>query len=283
MVGGKWVAQSAERTAAVVENLVKTWHLDAVEFYDNNFFTQQSRVAEFSERIVPLNIRWWGEGRVDTMLNFSDTTWRLMEKSGLGMVFLGAETGSDATLKRMDKGGTAATEKTLEIAAKMEAHNMVPEFSFVLGNPPEPEKDMEESLQFIRKIKRINPKSEIIMYLYTPVPLSGALYEQAKEDGFVFPETLEEWVSDAWQDFNQRRSTTMPWVQNPLRRKMLNFERVLNAYYPTATDIKLTTFRRFLLRTASAWRYHTRIYRGALELRALQKFMAYQRPDTSGF
>ncbi|HIG47942.1 MAG TPA: B12-binding domain-containing radical SAM protein [candidate division Zixibacteria bacterium] len=283
MVGGKWVAQSAERTAGVVENLVKTWQLDAVEFYDNNFFTQQSRVAEFSERIVPLNVRWWGEGRVDTMLNFSDTTWQLMEKSGLRMVFLGAETGSDATLKRMDKGGTAATEKTLEIAAKMETHNMVPEFSFVLGNPPEPEKDMEESLQFIRKIKRINPKSEIIMYLYTPVPLSGALYEQAKEDGFVFPETLEEWVSDAWQDFNQRRSTTMPWVQDPLRRKMLNFERVLNAYYPTATDIKLTAFRRFLLRTASAWRYHTRIYRGALELRALQKFMAYQRPDTSGF
>ncbi len=68
------------------------------------------------------------------------------------------------------------------------------------------------------------------------------------------PETLEEWVSDAWQDFNQRRSTTMPWVQDPLRRKMLNFERVLNAYYPTATDIKLTAFRRFLLRTASAWR-----------------------------
>ena len=102
------------------------------------------------------------------MLNFSDTTWQLMEKSGLRMVFLGAETGSDATLKRMDKGGTAATKKTLEIAAKMETHNMVPEFSFVLGNPPEPEKDMERSLQFIRKIKRINPKSEIIMYLYPP-------------------------------------------------------------------------------------------------------------------
>ena len=105
---------------------------------------------------MPLNVRWWGEGRVDTMLNFSDTTWQLMEKSGLRMVFLGAETGSDATLKRMDKGGTAATKKTLEIAAKMETHNMVPE------------KDMERSLQFIRKIKRINPKSEIIMYLYPP-------------------------------------------------------------------------------------------------------------------
>jgi anaerobic magnesium-protoporphyrin IX monomethyl ester cyclase len=283
MVGGKWQAQSAERTARTTAYLVKTWNVDAVEFYDNNFFTQQSRVAEFSERIMPLHIHWWGEGRIDTMLKFSDKTWQLMEKSGLKMAFLGAETGSDATLKRMDKGGTATTEKTLEIAAKMKAHHIVPEFSFVLGNPPEPEKDMEESLNFIRKVKQVNPACEIIMYLYTPVPLSGELYDQAKEDGFSFPKTLEAWVSQEWQDFTQRRSATMPWIQDPLRRKMLDFERVLNAYYPTATDVNLTGFRRLLLRTAGAWRYHSRVYRGALELRALQKFMAYQRPDTSGF
>jgi hypothetical protein len=283
MVDGKWLAQSAERTASTVEYLVDTWDLDAVEFYDNNFFTHQARVAEFCERIMPLNIGWWGEARIDTLLKYTDKTWDLMAKAGLRMIFLGAETGSNDTLKRMNKGGTATVEKTLEIIAKLQAYDIIPELSFVLGNPPEPEKDTRETLQFIRKVKRVNPKTEIIMYLYTPVPLSGELYEEARADGFAFPETLEEWISEAWQDFTQRRSTTMPWVQDPLRRKMLNFERVLNAYYPTATDIKLTGLRRFLLRTTSAWRYHTHIYRGALELRALQKIMAYQRPETSGF
>ena len=48
----------------------------------------------------------------------SDTTWKRIERSGLRMVFLGAESGSDETLKRMNKGGSASTDKTLQMAEK---------------------------------------------------------------------------------------------------------------------------------------------------------------------
>jgi len=283
MVNGRWLAQSAERTANTVRYLTKSLCLNAIEFYDNNFFTQEARVVEFAERIKDLNLKWWGEARIDTMLKFSERTWRTLAAAGLRMVFLGAESGSDATLKRMDKGGTATAAKTLEIAAKMKRYGIVPELSFVLGNPPDPEADSRETMAFIRKVKKVNAAAEIIMYFYTPVPLSGELYDQARADGFQFPQTLEEWISPHWQEFTQRRSVTMPWVHDPLRKKMLEFERVLNAFYPTSTDMKLTRTKRAALKTASAWRYHLRIYRGALELRALQKWFTYQRPETSGF
>jgi hypothetical protein len=62
-----------------------------------------------------------------------------------------------------------------------------------------------------------------------------------------------------------------------------DFERVLNAYYPTVTDSKLTGLKRAALRTLAAWRYHTQFYRYPLELRAFHKFFAYQRPETTGF
>ncbi|PJF21379.1 MAG: B12-binding domain-containing radical SAM protein [Phototrophicales bacterium] len=283
MVEGRWLAQSAERTATIVRQLVKTWQLDAVEFYDNNFFTSEKRVAAFSQVIMDLNIGWWGEGRIDTMLAYSDQTWRLMRDSGLRMVFLGAESGSDQTLKRMDKGGRASTQKTLEIAAKMADYDIVPEMSFVVGNPPHPEQDTKQTLEFIRKVKQINPHTEIIIYVYTPVPLSGELYEQARADGFAFPQTLEGWISSEWQDFIQRRSANMPWMKDPIRRYVRDFERVLNAYYPTSTDIRLTRFWRVLLRSISAFRYHTQFYRYPLELRVLHKLIHYQRPETTGF
>ncbi len=283
MVRGRWLAQSAARTARTVERLVKEWDLDAVEFYDNNFFTHEARVLEFSERIRTLGVRWWGEARIDTLLKFSERTWQRMTESGLKMVFLGAESGSDETLRRMDKGGTATVEKTLEIAAKMKSYGIVPEFSFVLGNPPDAEKDTECTIEFIRRVKRVNPQAEIIMYLYTPVPLAGELFEQAKAGGFAFPQTLDDWVSPTWQEFSQRRSLSLPWVNDPLRRRVRDFERVLNAYYPTSTDTKLRGLRRAVLRLMGAWRYHIRFYRGSLELRALQKLIAYQRPETSGF
>jgi hypothetical protein len=155
--------------------------------------------------------------------------------------------------------------------------------SFVLGNPPDPEADVRETLRFIRRLKRINPATEIILYMYTPVPLAGELFEQAKASGFDFPETLDGWISKEWQEFSQRRSTTMPWVRDPLRRQVHNFERVINAYYPTATDMRLTGLWRWLLRAVSAWRYHLEFYDFPIELRALHRLVQYQRPETSGF
>lgn len=283
MVNGRWIAQSAERTANVVNGLVNQWGVDAVEFYDNNFFVHETRTAEFAERIRPHRIGWWGEARIDTLLKYSDRSWELMRQSGLKMVFLGAESGSDETLRRMNKGGTASTDKTLEIAEKSARLGIIPEFSFVVGNPPDPEADVHHTLEFIRRVKRKNPASEIILYMYTPVPLAGELYDQARASGFRFPTTLDEWISPAWQDFAQRRSSQVPWLEDPLRREIHDFERVLNAYYPTRTDAHLRGARRWLLKAASAWRYHLRVYRHPIDLRIMQRAFNYQRPETSGF
>ena len=64
---------------------------------------------------------------------------------------------------------------------------------------------------------------------------------------------------------------------------MRNFERVLNAFYPTVTDRRLTGARRALLRAMSSWRYALRMYNAPYELRALHRVMQYQRPETTGF
>ncbi|MFN8621966.1 MAG: cobalamin-dependent protein [Chloroflexota bacterium] len=283
MVGGRWLAQSAGRTAAVTERLVRGFGVDSVEFYDNNFFTHEARVREFAERILPLGIGWWGEARIDTMLRYESSTWALLRDSGLRMVFLGAESGSDETLARMNKGGTASAAKTLEIAEVMRRYGIVPEMSFVMGNPPDPEADAEGTMQFIRRVKGVNPATEVILYLYTPVPLAGELYDQAKAEGFAFPETLEEWNGEAWQEFVQRRSATMPWIHDPLRKRIREFEWVLNARYPTSTDPGITPLRRHVLRAASLVRYRMGWYANPIELRALQRLLPYRRPETSGF
>jgi radical SAM superfamily enzyme YgiQ (UPF0313 family) len=183
----------------------------------------------------------------------------------------------------MAKGGTTAAAKTLEITAKMKEYGIVPECSFVIGNPPDPESDVRETLAFIRTLKRVNPECEVVLYLYTPVPLQGTLYDEATTAGFRFPETLDEWISPAWSDFSQRRSGTLPWLSESVRRGIRDFERVLNAYYPTITDPTLTRGARAVLRAIGAWRYHLQCYRHPLELRVLQRVLPYQRPETSGF
>jgi len=132
-------------------------------------------------------------------------------------------------------------------------------------------------------VKRINPATEIILYTYTPVPLDGALYAEAQRSGFAFPRSLDEWASAASQQFSMRRGDGLPWIDKQVRTRIRNFERVINAYYPTVTDRKLTGWHRTALKLASGVRYALKWYAAPYELRALQRLIPYQRPETTGF
>jgi hypothetical protein len=191
--------------------------------------------------------------------------------------------GSDATLAAMNTGGWAATSLTLLLAARMRRHNIVPEFSFVVGSPPDAMADVARTCEFIREIKEVNPATEIVLYTYTPVPLDGNLYDRARQQGFAFPDTLDEWASPAWQQLSMRRGDGIPWMEQTVRRRVRNFERVINAFYPTVTDPRLTDWRRAVLKSFSGWRYALRFYGAPYELRVLHRLMQYQRPETTGF
>jgi anaerobic magnesium-protoporphyrin IX monomethyl ester cyclase len=186
----------------------------------------------------------------------------------------------------MNKGGRSSAALPLELARRMRHYGIVPEFSFVLGCPPDPVSDVARTFEFIRRIKAVNPATEIILYTYTPVPLDGSLYTEAKRLGFTFPETLEQWASPEWEQLSMRRGDGIPWMNGAgggIRRRVRNFERVINAYYPTVTDTRLTGWHRAALRAASAWRYGLKWYSAPYELRVLQRLIHYQRPETTGF
>jgi len=283
MVNKRWLPEAPERVAQIVQMQKDKYGIDALQFHDMDFFVSEPRTAEFADRITGQGLAWWALGRVDELMRYSDATWQKMKASGLKMVFSGAESGSDEVLKRMNKGGKVSVNMTLELAKRMQHYGIVPEFSFVMGNPPNPLEDIAATIGFIRKLKEVNPATEVILYIYTPVPEEGTLYEEAKALGFRFPDTLADWVSGDWRSFSLRRDPHTPWLDPALKRGVRDFERVLNAYYPTVTDSKLTGLKRAALRALAGWRYHTGFYRYPLELRAFHKLFQYQRPETTGF
>ena len=279
----RWVAQSPARMERTLRHLADRYSVDGVQMHDMDFFISEARVDEFTDRIADLGMAWWALGRVDVLMQYSDATWQKMARSGLKMLFSGAEAGTDEALARMNKGGKAAASLTLELARRTREYGIVPEFSFVLGSPPDPLGDVASTFEFIRTVKHINPATEIILYTYTPVPLDGPLYAEAQRRGFAFPETLDAWASSASQQFALRRGEGLPWIDAQVRRRIRNFERVINAYYPTSTDTTLSGWHRLALRMASSLRYKLKWYDAPYELRALQRLIPYQRPETTGF
>jgi radical SAM superfamily enzyme YgiQ (UPF0313 family) len=285
----RWKGKSATNIFREIKYLKDNFGGDSIEFHDNNFFVSEKRTVEFAELIMNENMVWWGEGRIDTIDKYSDSSLEIMRKSGCKMIFFGAETGNDEMLKQMDKGGTQSAAQIKKFAARMAKFDIIPEYSFVLGTPADtPEKVMDQidkDIAFIREIKEINPATEIIIYVYSPVPTKGSeLYEKVLATGFRFPEKLEDWINADWENFDLRKNPLTPWLTPAMVDKIKNFETVLNGYFPTATDIKISAFQKSTVRTLSALRYHTKFYHLPYEIKALQKFwLKYRQPEWQGF
>jgi radical SAM superfamily enzyme YgiQ (UPF0313 family) len=284
----RWKARTALQVYEDVRYVKNKWGANAIEFHDNNFFVSEKRVAEFSKLVMDDNMIWWGEGRIDTINKYKDETLALMRESGCKMIFFGAETGNDEILKKMDKGGTQTGAQIRAFAARMAKFDIIPEYSFVLGMPAEtPEKVMEnidKDIAFIKEIKAINPRTEIVIYIYSPVPTEGSeLYKTIQEAGFRFPEKLEDWIGPQWESFDLRKNPLTPWLTVEMVDKIRNFETVLNGYYPTVSDIRLNAVKRKVIRWVSGLRYKLNIYGYPYEIKLLHKIWKYRQPEIQGF
>lgn len=285
---GRWKAKSAEHVYRDVKYIKDKWGADAIEFHDNNFFVSEKRAVEFSKLILPEKMNWWGMARIDTMDKFSDESLSLIRKAGCRMIFFGAESGNDKVLQQMDKGGTQTGAQILRFAERLKKFDIIPEYSFVLGTPaPTPEEVMQQiefDISFIKKVKAVNPKTEIVIYTYSPVPTEGSeLFSQVMASGFTFPKTLEDWINPQWENFDKRKNPLTPWLTPEMISRIRDFETVLNGCYPTVSDIRLNHLKRSMIKTMAGIRYRMNIFRYPYEIKLMQRLWKYRQPEIQGF
>jgi hypothetical protein len=269
--------QAPERTVEHLRYLADVHGMDSVHFYDNNFFVSEAHAREFAERIAPLGLRWWCEARVDTLTRFSDETWRMLRVAGLKMVFCGAESGSDAVLDRMNKGTTTA--QILEVAARSREHRIIPEFSFVFGDPEEPEREIENTLAFVRRLKAVNPAMELISYFYTPTPQRAGTYGGVDALQGT-PATLEEWTQPAWLAWMTHEDPEVPWLDRRLKARVRDFELVLKSRFPSVHDHRVRSWGKLAASLVARRRWAHEQYADAGALRAIRR-LARRAPDDS--
>ena len=266
---------AAARTAEHLRSLSREHGMDSVHFYDNNFFVNELQARELAEHLAPLGLRWWCEARVDTLTRLSDDTWRLLARAGLAMVFCGAESGSDAVLRRMDKGTTTA--QILEVAARAREHGIIPELSFVFGDPHDPEGEIENTLAFIRRLKMVNPAMELISYFYTPTPQRRATYGDVDALAGT-PSTLEEWTEPQWVDWMTHENPRVPWMDGRLRARVQDFELVLRSRFPSVHDHRTRSWGKALGRVLAHRRWQRGDFDAPRALRTIRR-LAQRAPD----
>ena len=267
--------ESPARTESILRHLVHRYGVDAIQFYDNNFFLREDHTRELAGRLLPLKLRWWCEGRTDIMMRYSDATFDALRRAGCTMIFFGAESGSNENLKEMNKDLCA--EDTLGLASRIRRFGIIPEFSIIFGNPKDPEGDTHDCIRFIRQLKRLNPDAEIIVEHYTPVPQRARMYGGV-EDKIQFPTTPDEWATDHWQRFATQKDPQTPWLKPQTKRLIDNFELVVSSRWPTIQDLRLPSWGRVTLKALSSWRYRLGIYTAPFELKWTQQFINLRKP-----
>jgi len=265
--------ESPGRTVAILSYLQATYGVNAVQFYDNNFFLREDHARELADRIAPLRLRWWCEARVDLVLGYSDDTLRKLRAAGCVMIFFGVESGDNEVLRHMKKQLTA--EQALELARRLREFGIVPEYSLIFGNPDDPERDLAANIAFARRVKKVNPSVEIVVQTYVPTPQRHGAWGDVE---IAFPATPDEWITDRWYPLLIRTNPQLPWLPPKVRRRIRNFETVMNSRWPTTQDMRLPGWGRALLKSLSSWRYAIGAYDFPGELKLAQKLVRLRQP-----
>jgi radical SAM superfamily enzyme YgiQ (UPF0313 family) len=288
MFRGKTALPAADRLEHGLRYLTQQFGVDAIQFFDHNFFDREEDTVPLLEVLAKLQLPWWCFARSDALLNLSARGWELVRQSRLRMAYIGAESPSDRLLHDVRKG--TRTEQTLEAVEQCYANGVIPELSFMLAPPEDPEGETERTFEFIRHIKRRHPRTEIMLYVYAPLPpppgsrnlpveRSVAQLRDTSGEPLAFPATADGWAQRKWLTYWCH--TDVPWLTPHLRARIRDFTTVLGCRFPTITDVRSPKWGKNTLRALASWRYRYRRYGRPWELDFSRKFIRLWDPRVS--
>ena len=289
MFRGKTALPPAQRLDQELRLLNTKFGMDSIQFFDHNFFDREEDTAPLLEVLAGLQLPWWCFARADALLNLSEHSWALVRKSKLRMAYIGAESPSDWLLHDVRKG--TRTDQTLQAVELCRSNGVIPELSFMLAPPQDPEGETELTFEFIRHIKRLHPQTEIMLYIYAPLPpapggnnlqVERTVSTLRDSDGgqLLFPATADEWAEQKWVTYWCHTDT--PWLTPRLRQRISAFTTVLGCRFPTITDVRSPSWGKAGLQALASWRYRYQRYGRPWELDFSRKFIRLWDPRVSG-
>lgn len=170
-------AESVYRELAVARDQfpqVKEFFID-----DDTFTANPKRAEQVATEIARLGITWSTSSRA----NVSRDTLKMLKDSGLRLLMVGYESGSDAILGNVRKG--VSTEIARRFTDDCRRLGIALHGCFVVGLPGESRETIEQTLRFAREI---DPDT-IQVSVAAPYP-GTQLYRQAIENDWLIPDTL---------------------------------------------------------------------------------------------
>lgn len=247
-----------------------------LRFWDENFFVDLDRSEKIIQGMIAQNLimPWETTMRADCCSRLTDDFLKLLKESGCYLLSFGAESGSPDILKKIDK--EISPQQIIDSAKRCLAHNIIPQFSFMVGLPGENDKDIMQTIDLIDKLLKLDRRVQILgPQAFRPYP-GSKLYEECLAAGWQAPQTLEEWSGIVKDELNYMSPYKFSWVKNPDLVDSLEAYVRFGAHSiksALSSTVKANLFLKLPFILLCKLRWKTRFFNWPLEIKLAKKFI----------
>jgi len=280
----KWFPKPVEVVVKELTYLKSKTGFKYINFQDDNFFVNKKHTISLCEALIEANLdfEFIPSGHAKNLLTYTDEDFKTIFKAGCRKVYIGAESGSQEVLDLINKKETI--EDNFAVLKLLKKHAIITVFSTMVCLPSNPETDLNQTLDMIRKAKLIDSRLEILIFYYTPFPQTP-LYETALKNGFIPPSNLDEW--SYYTMFNSH----LPWHKKHFKKRLEYFYNYYFPFYnksivqiaPNELKSKVRIFQKLFL-SLNRWRFKKNFFHCPFEAIAMLYFVKrYNKKNNARF
>lgn len=149
--GSKWRFRSPENILTEIEQLKRTYDLEAIWFVDDNFNASSKRLLSICQKLVEskLDLKWVCNIRVD---NVKREHLESMAEAGCVSVEFGAESGSQRILDKIVRKGITV-QQVRDVDQWCDELGIVTDAQFIISHPTETLDEAKETVNLMKSLK----------------------------------------------------------------------------------------------------------------------------------
>lgn len=229
--GTKVTYRSVNNVIEQIKYLIFKKDITGINFVDDTFSLNKTRVLKFCEELKKLKIRWICNIRVDTV---DLELLKRMQDSGCCLIQIGVESADQHVLDLMKKRvSVEQIHKVFDWANKIKLDTLA---TFIIGMPGDTEETVNKTIKFAREINPTYPQ------FFNLVPYPGTeIYEYARENNLLL---FNDWTQIYAPKYEQPAmghhyfdAEQLKLLRKKAYRKVyLNPRYVVSHFFPTLMD-----------------------------------------------
>ena len=221
----KWIELPMSKVREDIRRLMKLYpaYRECV-FFDATIFTRPQRVFELAGIMLEHNLKWIADARADEIIRMPTAYMDYIMESGVTQLTIGLESGSQRIVDMMKKG-VGHLRKYETCANIMSKYDIKMCSGVIFGCPGETPEDLKQTIEYVKKIKKINPNFYISTTFFMPLP-NTEMAEMAKAYGYREPEGVKEWAQYGERGHFHYNS----WMDNPWIQDKEEYKKIYDAF-----------------------------------------------------